>query len=207
MYQASDPSMALYATCKRLEQESAHAIAIPCNTAHAFVERLQPYLNTPIINLLGETVRHIVEHHGAGKSIGLLATSGTLQSRVYPAVAEQWGLRLIEPEPATQALVMAAIYGEHGVKAGHTEGLCREQLPEAANRLCQAGASVLILGCTELPLILPHAERFVLDSGVVSLVDPTTLLARRCVQQALESTPLGSVEPVFLQQPVAAVIE
>ncbi|WP_437182378.1 aspartate/glutamate racemase family protein [Pseudomonas vanderleydeniana] len=207
LHQTTDPSMALYATCKRLEQEGAHAIAIPCNTAHAFVERIQPYLKTPIINMLSETVRHIAEQQGAGKTIGLLATSGTVQSRVYHDVAERLGLRLIVPAPDKQALVMAAIYGEHGVKAGHTEGLCREQLLDAANHLCQAGASVLILGCTELPLILPHAECFVLDSGVVSLVDPTALLALRCVQQALETGPQRSAEPVFLQQPVAAVIE
>ncbi|MGY2200625.1 cysteate racemase [Pseudomonas gingeri] len=189
LHQATDPSMALYATCKRLEQEGAHAIAIPCNTAHAFVERIQPYLRTPIINMLSETVRHIADRHGAGKIVGLLATSGTLQSRVYHEVAQQLGLRLIEPEPAVQALVMAAIYGERGVKAGYTDGLCREQLLEAADHLCQAGASVLILGCTELPLILPHAERFALDSGVVSLIDPTTLLARCCVRQALACEP------------------
>ncbi|WP_273825897.1 aspartate/glutamate racemase family protein [Pseudomonas asplenii] len=207
LHQATDPSMALYATCKRLEQEGAHAIAIPCNTAHAFVERIQPYLKTPIINMLDVTIRHIAEQYGAGKSVGLLATSGTVQSRVYHDVARQWGLQLIVPQPAMQARVMAAIYGERGVKAGHTDGLCREQLLEAANHLCQAGASVLILGCTELPLILPHAERFVLDSGVVSLVDPTTLLALRCVQQALETPQRRSADAVLLQQPATAVVE
>jgi aspartate racemase len=47
--QGPDPTIALYATCKKLEAGDADLIAIPCNTAHAFVERIQPYLSIPIV--------------------------------------------------------------------------------------------------------------------------------------------------------------
>lgn len=71
-------------------------------------------------------------------SLGLLATTGTLQSQVYH---------------------------------------------EAARR---AGLQVLILGCTELPLVLEHCAAYAINQYRVPLVDPTTLLARRCVALALE---------------------
>lgn len=182
--QEADPTMAMYATCKRLESSGAQAIAIPCNTAHAFVERIQPHLRVPIVNMLGETIDWIVERYGAGKIVGLLATSGTLQSRVYHEAARYSGLQIISPGIEYQSLVMEAIYGPRGIKAGFTTGVCKEQLVVAAQHLCEAGAEVIILGCTELPLVLAHAQAYEIERHTVALVDPTTILAQRCVELA-----------------------
>ncbi|OLS64294.1 aspartate/glutamate racemase family protein [Pseudomonas putida] len=187
LHAETDPTLALYATCKRLESAGANAIAIPCNTAHAFVERIQAHLRVPIVNMLGETVEHIRRTHGTDKVIGLLATSGTVQSQVYHQAAAQAGLQLLAPGHDYQAMVMEAIYGERGIKAGFTEGICREQLLVAAEHLCDLGAEVLILGCTELPLVLGHCEGFALGEHRVALVDPTLVLARACVNLALET--------------------
>ena len=180
----TDPTLALYATCKRLESAGAQAIAIPCNTAHAFVERIQAHLRVPIINMLTETIEWVARTHGTDQPVGLLATSGTVQSQVYHHAARRSGLHIITPGFDYQALVMAAIYGEKGIKAGFSEGVCREQLLLAAEHLCELGARVLILGCTELPLVLAHSEGFEINRYRVALVDPTTLLAKRCVALA-----------------------
>jgi len=185
LYQQTDPTLALYATCKRLACEGANAIAIPCNTAHAYVETLQAHVQVPIVNMLSETIAFIKRTYGADRQVGLLATSGTLQSHVYHRAAARAGLSLLVPDAAAQALVMRAIYGEQGVKAGHTQGQCKDDLLAAAAHLVEKGASVLILGCTELPLILPQADDFQVGSARVALVDPTNVLAQRCVQLAL----------------------
>jgi len=187
LHAETDPTLALYATCKRLESAGAQAIAIPCNTAHAFVERIQGHLRVPIVNMLQQTLAYIRERYGTDRPVGLLATSGTLQSQVYHQAAGQLGLQLITPGHDYQAMVMQAIYGERGIKAGFTEGICREQLLVAAEHLCDLGAGVLVLGCTELPLVLGHCEAFPLNGYQVPLVDPTTVLARSCVALALES--------------------
>lgn len=184
LFNEADPTMAMYATCKQLESSGANAIAIPCNTAHAFVERIQPYLRVPIVNMLGETIAAIAEHYGSGKTIGLLATSGTVQSQVYHEAARLAGLQLITPGFDYQQLVMNAIYGDRGIKAGFTDGLCKDQLLLAAEHLCELGADVLILGCTELPLVLSHCDDFKIREHRVALVDPTTILAIRCVRLA-----------------------
>ncbi|GFM85615.1 hypothetical protein PSCICO_10140 [Pseudomonas cichorii] len=186
LHDETDPTMAMYATCKRLESAGANAIAIPCNTAHAFVERIQPHLQVPIINMLTETVEWIVQQYGSGKTVGLLATSGTVQSQVYHEAASRAGLQIITPGLDYQHMVMEAIYGERGIKAGFTEGLCKEQLLLAAEHLCELGADVLILGCTELPLVLAHSEAFQIMDHNVALVDPTTILALKCIELAGE---------------------
>ncbi|NBA96916.1 amino acid racemase [Pseudomonas sp. R5(2019)] len=183
----TDPTMAMYATCKRLESAGANAIAIPCNTAHAFVERIQTHLRIPIVNMLTETVESIVQKYGSGKAIGLLATSGTIQSQVYHEAARWAGLQIITPGIDYQEMVMEAIYGERGIKAGFTDGICKEQLLLAAEHLCELGAGVLILGCTELPLVLDHCEVFQINDHVVPLVDPTTILALKCIELSREN--------------------
>ncbi|HCE5853587.1 TPA: aspartate/glutamate racemase family protein [Pseudomonas aeruginosa] len=188
LYKDTDPTVAMYATCKRLECEGANAIAIPCNTAHAYVERIQGYLGIPIINMLTETIDFIRQAYGSERKVGLLATSGTIQSRVYHHAAERVGLSLLVPDEVEQALVMSAIYGESGVKAGHTSGQCRDELLTAVSHLVKQGATVLILGCTELPLILPQDDDFQIDGVSVSLVDPTNVLAQRCVALARSIT-------------------
>ena len=176
-----DPTVAIYSACKKLEADDADLIAIPCNTAHAFVERIQPYLSIPIVNMLFETVDYIDRHHRNCKTIGLLATSGTVASRVYHDAVANTGFALIVPDEANQEKVMRAIYGEQGVKAGYTEGICREDLMQAIDHLVGCGAQAIILGCTELPLLLEQSERFSVAGKDIVVLDPTEILARKCV--------------------------
>jgi aspartate racemase len=180
----TDPTLALYSACKRLEANGASAVAMPCNTAHAYVERIQAGLATPIVNMLTETVRHIATHCQGHDTVGLLATSGTIASRVYHDAARGTPFGVIVPDAAHQALVMDAIYGSQGIKAGHTEGSCRQSLLTALAHLARRGASVVILGCTELPLVLPEHPAFDVAGRSVVLLDPTAILARRCVALA-----------------------
>jgi aspartate racemase len=180
----ADPTVSLYATCKRLEEGDADIIAIPCNTAHAFVERIQPYLGIPIVNMLTETVRYVRESWPDHRDIGVLATSGTIASGVYEKALESQGLRQIAPDATLQGRVMEAIYGTRGVKAGFTTGRCQEDIADAVEGLIAHGVEVIILGCTELPLLLPLAEYIGRNGTHARLVDPTDVLARRCIAYA-----------------------
>ena len=96
------------------------------------------------------------------------------------------GMPMYVPDDEHQARVMAAIYGPQGAKAGFTDGVCREDLCSAAEYLVKThGCNVLILGCTELPLILD--EGFMTIAGKeVFIIDPTSALARRVVKVAQE---------------------
>ncbi|MPV55043.1 aspartate racemase [Burkholderia sp. HI2761] len=180
----ADPTISLYATCKKLEEGGADVVAIPCNTAHAFVERIQPYLGIPIVNMLTVTVAHLRETWPTLREVGVLATSGTIESGVYDKALESQGLRQVAPTSALQARVMEAIYGKHGVKAGFTTGRCEEDIGAAVEALMADGVSVIVLGCTELPLLLPGGEYVARDGSRATLVDPTDVLARTCIAYA-----------------------
>jgi aspartate racemase len=62
----------------------------------------------------------------------------------------------------------------------------------AAEHLCELGAGVLILGCTELPLVLAQCEAFDIKGHTVALVDPTMILALKCVALAQKVQLCGS---------------
>ena len=188
----TDPTIAMFATCKKLEAAEADLIAIPCNTAHAFVDRMQAHLRVPVLNMLDETMAQVAGLY-PGQLVGLLATSGTIESGVYAEAAERAGVKIIVPDAAHQLLVMEAIYGATGVKAGFTEGKCREDLRKAIIHLAQGGAGVVVLGCTELPLLFPQTSEFDADGSTIALLDPTMLLAAACVRHAQAAhTPASS---------------
>ncbi|MGR3909813.1 amino acid racemase [Burkholderia sp. SR8] len=187
----ADPTISLYATCKKLEDGDADVIAIPCNTAHAFVERIQPYLGIPIVNMLTVTAAYLRDTYPALREIGVLATSGTIESGVYEKALASQGLRQVAPSAALQARVMDAIYGEHGVKAGFTTGRCVDDLGAAIDALIAQGVRVIVLGCTELPILLPGGEYVARTGERVTLVDPTDVLARACIAQATAAPARG----------------
>lgn len=182
-----DPTLALYQACKRLENDDVDAIVIACNTAHAYFETILPHLSVPLINMQQVTLEEIIEKYGKDAVVGLMATDGTIQTGIYSNKAKSMNLSMVTPDKEYQALVMEAIYGELGAKAGYTEGHCKEVLLKAARHLAkEKGATVLVLGCTELPLILDETDNLDLGDCSAAVIDPTSSLSRRVVKVAEE---------------------
>ncbi|GAA3645195.1 amino acid racemase [Flavivirga jejuensis] len=184
IHNQTDPTIALFSTCKKLEAAGSNAIAIPCNTAHAFVKEIQEHLNVPIVNMITTTAEYILENFGKDTNVGLLATNGSIQSKVYFNVLTAFGLRVVIPDETHQNYVMESIYGKFGVKAGYTDGLCKEQILNGVNHLIKREAQVIILGCTELPLLFPKNKELRDSKKSVELVDPTLILAKKVVNLA-----------------------
>ncbi len=189
LYGGEDPTLALYAACKKLEKDQVDAIVFPCNTAHAYLDTIAPHISVPFINMQQVTMEEIKEKFGPNAVVGLMATDGTCKTGIYEVKANKLGLKFVKPDAEPQKCVMEAIYGEKGVKAGYTDGFCREQLLKAAQHLVEdKGATVLILGCTELPLILDEDDNFDINGHKVGIVDPTSVVARRAVAMAARIT-------------------
>ena len=181
----TDPTICLYHSAMRLEEDGCDAIIIPCNTAHAFLPYMKRYLKVPFVDMQQTALEDIATRFKEPR-IGLLATSGTIKTGIYSKKAEAMGLPLFTPDEEHQKLVMSAIYGPQGAKAGFTEGVCRDELLSAAEYLVREYAcNVLILGCTELPLILDETDEFPIADSRVAIVDPTAVLARKVAKLAM----------------------
>jgi len=176
-----DPTPLLRSGALRLAAAGADFIIVPCNTAHAFLPRIAPDLEIPLISMIDETAKTLAAQL-PGSAVGILATAGTIWTRLYQDAIEREGLSSLVPDEAGQARVTAAIAG---VKAGQT-GVEQTTLVQAtAAELVMRGAQSLIVACTELPLILWQ------EHVTVPLFDPTRILARAAVSTALGSAKLA----------------
>ena len=143
-YQAIIPL--LTADAQFLEKAGASAIAIPCNTAYFFYDEIQSKISIPIIHMIRESVNHVVENYPNVKKIGIMATDGTLQTKLYENECRRFGVEAVTPGEESQKTVMRIIYDE--VKKGKEGDL--EAFKRVLAELKAMGADVVILACTEL---------------------------------------------------------
>jgi aspartate racemase len=175
-----DPSLAMLATAQKLKESGADVIIIPCNTAHAFWEKVKEHIDIPVLSMIEETALFIKKNYPDCKHVGLLATSGTVGTGLYAEALQRHSLTAVNPDAGSQEnLVMEAIYGQGGIKAGNTTGLPYEQLKTAAEELIEKGAQAIILGCTEIPLVLKNGQL------PVPLIDASEVLAKAAVNYAV----------------------
>lgn len=161
-----------------LEAAGADFLVMPCVTAHYFWPQVAPQTRLPFVHLLQAALGDLQETRPGIKTVGLLATNGTVRARVVHDVFEPAGIRLLLPSESDQERVMEAIYGKQGIKAGVTTGRPREIVCEIALRLISTGAEAVMAGCTEIPLSLKPADLS------VPLVEPLCSGARACIRQA-----------------------
>jgi aspartate racemase len=172
-----DPTPWLVHGAQNLANAGADFIVIPCNTAHAFLDRLQPECPIPIVNMIEESASEVQTLVEDGASAGILATSGTIAAGLYQAALQQLGLRYRVPGVDSQLLVMDTI---DRVKAGDISETTVQPVLTAARELEQAGSQALLAACTELPVVLRQ------EMVGVPLIDPTDVLARAAVRFATQ---------------------
>jgi len=179
------PLPALVEGARSLAAAGADFIVMPCNTAHHWIEELAAAVEIPFIDMVAETVAATMALPENIRCVGLLATTGTIRSGVYARRFAERGIEAITPDEAAQRdLVMGAIFGPEGIKAGHLDEANRDRLAAAGRELIEAGAQALIAACTEIPLVLRPGD------VPVPLVDTLDCLARATVKRASE----GEVE-------------
>ncbi len=130
-----------------LARQGAGCLAIPCVTAHYFYPELSRALPIPVINAVAETAG-LLKARGIHKA-GIMATDGTVRSRLIAAELDRAGILPVIPSSQRQADVMHLIY--ENIKAGKTPD--PERFRRVAQELWDCGAEVIILGCTELSLV------------------------------------------------------
>ncbi len=161
----------------KLAALGARAIAVACNTAHAWHASLQQrFPQIEMLHMAHEVARALV---AAGeREVGVLATQGTYRTGLYDAALAQAGVRCHVPLPGEQEQLMQGIYA--GVKRGDL-ALARACFEPVARAMVERhGVATLLLACTEIPLAL-HA---VPGHGAAVLLDPAEVLAQALAQRA-----------------------
>ncbi|MBT4174489.1 amino acid racemase [archaeon] len=163
--QDKSPVRELQRTARALQNAGADFILLPCNTSHYYLRSIQRGVDIPIINMVEETVKHIVKNHPEVTSVGILATTGTMYTGLYEKALEKYGLSAVTPSDEEQeGLIMESIYGEKGLKAGFHD-YPYLLLENAAQKLLERGAQVVIAGCTEIGIVLNKPPFIIIDSS------------------------------------------
>lgn len=159
---------------QRLVTFGADVLAIPCNTAHYFYDRLNETISVPILNMVEETVLE-AKARGCCR-VGILATSGTVQTGTYSRMCERHGLEFVCPDESHQQDLMNVIYGD--IKQGKRPDMAR--FFAVADSLKRRGCTRMILGCTELSIIKKdeQLDAFYIDSMSVLAKNAITTFGR-----------------------------
>lgn len=141
----------LVETGKKLEKAGVDFIVIPCNTVHYFYDDLTKHISVPVLHIIREVTNAIKTSLPSCKKVGLLATTGTVTSSLYQKECQKVGVEVLVPDRKGQAKVMEAILR---IKGGSSKVSTREAILKEGYQLCRHGAEALILGCTDIPLVI-----------------------------------------------------
>ena len=166
----------MISAAQRLERGGAACVVICTNTMHKMAEEVQSAIPIPLL--------HIADAAGAAiqakglTTVGLLGTRFTMEGDFYRGrLAEKFGLRVLIPEEADRSTVHRVIYNE--LVKGEIREESRQAFLSVIERLQGQGAQGIVLGCTEIPLLVRQSD------VAIPIFNTTQLHAEAAVDWAL----------------------
>ena len=136
----------MHENLKILENAKVTSIAIPCNTSHSIIDKIQQLTSIPIINMIEETAKGLKEVVNKGEKVGIMATDGTIMLKIYQQACKKYDIEYFVPDDNIQKQIMDIIYDD--VKANGI--FDNERFKKVLDYFLQNGCKYVILGCTEL---------------------------------------------------------
>ena len=172
-----DDAAALMAdAARRLERGGADFFLICTNTMHRVAEQVQAAVRIPLLHIADATAERVKA--GGIARVGLLGTAFTMEQDFYKGrLQREFDLDVLVPEAADRATVHRVIYDE--LVQGRVEPASRDLYRAVIARLVGRGAEAVILGCTEIMLLIGPSD------SPVPLFDTTRIHAEAAVERAL----------------------
>ncbi len=172
-----DAAQIMIGAAQSLERGGADVVIICTNTMHKLYDIVQQSIRIPMLHIADATAEAI-QAKGINK-IGLLGTRFTMEEDFYKGrLTDKYGLEVIIPSAAEMEIVHSVIY--HELCAGIIKSDSKQKYADIITRLVADGAQGVILGCTEIGLLVSQAD------SPVPLFDTTEIHARAAVEYALE---------------------
>ncbi len=158
---------------ERLEAAGADFIAIPCNTVYRYIGYIRNAVSIKVLDIVHETAKRI--RASSIRKVGLLATEGTLESGIYDKCLGNQGITLIVPKYDMQCRITGIIMN---ILSGNKLDEDREALFKIIEYLGDEGAEAIVLGCTDLPLLISESP------GRVRIFNSLKILSESVVENA-----------------------
>jgi len=163
----------LLKACKHLKNAGADSIVLCANTAHLFADELQDTLQLPILHIGTETAKAI--RKAGFTKVGLLGTKFTMEMDFYKNKLQEYGLEVLIPEKQeTRDYIQHTVKEELGV--GFINPETKTNYISIVEGLISCGAECIILGCTEIPLLINQ------DDCTVPVFDTTKIHCEAIVE-------------------------
>ncbi|MBW8183776.1 aspartate/glutamate racemase family protein [Shewanella nanhaiensis] len=161
-----------------LEAANADFFMICTNTMHKVAEQVQAKVNIPLLHIADATAELLVKD--GIKKVGLLGTQFTMSESFYKGrLTEKYGIEVLTPSDDEQSIIHRVIYDELCQGVVNTQS--RIAYVEIIEKLRESGADAVILGCTEIALLVKETDTN------VRLYDTTAIHAEAAVKLALDS--------------------
>lgn len=160
----------------KVQHAGADFLLICTNTMHKVVPQIEKSIDIPILHIADATAEVLVKK--GIKTVGLLGTAFTMEQDFYKGrLSENHGLTVIVPNEAERKIVHDVIYNE--LCLGNTSATSKAQYLSIIESLAKQGAEAVILGCTEIGMLVNQTDT------EVTLLDTTAIHAQKAVQWAL----------------------
>ena len=158
-----------------LQKAGADCIVFCANTPHLIADSVQEKINVPIIHIAGETAKVVAE--SGIRRVGLLGTRITMEQSFYKDKLFKYGITALIPEYEERCFIHTSILDEMARDIFKEE--TRERYLKIIDTLIQQGADGIVLGCTEIPILIKQKD------SSVPLFDTTLIHASAIVNFAL----------------------
>lgn len=176
VYNETSPLESILRSVDLFNQNQVEVMALGCITAYYYYEQICRHTDATVLNplhLVNACIRH---EHPRAKRIGLLATTGTINSGLFHESLNRHDLQVITLDPDDQEeIFMRSVYMRNGFKSAHISGYAKQLLHTAIEKLGEQQVDVIIGGCTEVSVGMHSA---VIDFPYIDALD---LLARKTV--------------------------
>jgi len=159
-----------------LENAGAEFIIICTNTMHKVIDYIEAKITIPVLHIADATANQIKKSNL--KTVGLLGTKYTMEQDFYKSRIESNGIKVLVPNDTEREQVNKIIYEE--LCLGNIKQSSREYYKEVIKNLVSHGAEGIILGCTEIGLLVKQ------EDSAVPLFDTTEIHALESVNEALK---------------------
>lgn len=158
-----------------LENAGADFLMIGTNTMHKVAPEIEEAINIPLLHIADATANVLTQDNI--QRVGLLGTRFTMEQAFYRERLEAAGIEVVTPDAPQRAEVHRVIYEE--LCQGEIQAASREAYLAVINSLAEQGVQAVILGCTEIGLLIKQTDT------PVPLYDTTAIHAAQAVNQAL----------------------
>ncbi|MFC2164846.1 aspartate/glutamate racemase family protein [Acidobacteriota bacterium] len=172
-----DAAKILVDAAQKVERGGADFIAICTNTMHKLAEEVEAGIGIPLLHIADVTATKIQEN--GQQKVGLLGTKFTMEQDFYKGrLTEKYSIDVIIPPEEERDAIHAILYSELCI--GDIKAESKEKFQEFIAHLASRGAEGIVLGCTEIPLIVKQ------EDYDIPLYDTTDLHAKAAVEMALQ---------------------